>query len=160
MTYARIVAAAVALALAFAAGWISQGWRGDAALSALQSDHALELAQAESNTRVAQQLLDEERDNWNDERSRIDYEQTAKLEAERNETNRLRDCIANGTCGLRVNATCPAPAANVPQAGTPGSVDHGTGAQLTADARQNYFALRDGIAKVVAQLAACQGSTK
>lgn len=160
MSYARIATIVAVLALAFGAGWISQGWRADKALSSLQAEHALEVAEAESATRVAQQLLDEERDKWNDERSRIDYEQTAKLKVAEDETNRLRDCIANGTCGLRINAKCPTPATDVPEAGAPGRMDHGTGPELTADARQNYFALRDGIAKVVAQLAACQGSTK
>lgn len=76
----------------------------------------------------------------------------AQLKGAQNETNRLRDCMLTGSCGLRVNATCG------PRLGpTSPGVDNGAGAELDADARQAYFALRDGIDRVTAQLTACQG---
>jgi hypothetical protein len=63
-----------------------------------------------------------------------------------------------GTVRVRVvGAACPA-AHDVPQATTGGSVDSGAGAELGADARRRYFALRGAIGDAQAQLAACQRS--
>lgn len=153
--------AAGALLGAFAAGWYVQGERGDAALATLQSEHSTALAAAEHNARVAQEALNDERDQWNIERGRVADEALEKVRLANVETNRLRDCIADGTCGLRVAAKCPASRpADVPQAGTPGRVDHGAAPELDADARRNYFALREGIALITRQLEACQQSQR
>lgn len=79
----------------------------------------------------------------------------AQLKASQNETNRLRDCLLTGSCGLRVNAAC-GPRLDAASAG----VDNGTGAELDATSRRAYFALRDGIDRVTAQLTACQGQLR
>lgn len=77
---------------------------------------------------------------------------TNELRSAQNETNHLRDRIAAGAGSLRVSATCPpSPGLN---AGS--HVDSGTWAELDPAARLAYFALRDGIDRASAQLAACQ----
>lgn len=76
------------------------------------------------------------------------------LKDAQNETNRLRDCLRAGTCGLRVAVACTNPAG--PQSPARPGVDSGTGAELAEPARRAYFALRDGIDRSSAQLAACQ----
>lgn len=84
-----------------------------------------------------------------------------ELQNARQETQDLRDCVANGKCGLRVNATCPRSSASVPPGTTsPASVDNATGAALTPDAEQAYYALRDGIGRLEVKLAACQDYAK
>lgn len=76
------------------------------------------------------------------------------LQKAQNENTALR---ARGSLvGLRVSANCPD---HRETAADPG-VDSRTGAELAADARQDYFALRDGIALASAQLAACQDELK
>lgn len=66
----------------------------------------------------------------------------------------LRRCLADGTCGLRVAATCPAlrvdragPAAGQPDAGAP---------ELTAAARRAYPALVAGLRQQRAQIVGLQ----
>lgn len=79
------------------------------------------------------------------------------LQKAQNENTSLR---ARGSLvGLRIAATCPDHRES-PQAAADPGVDTRTGAELAADARQDYFALRDGIARADAQLAACQDELK
>lgn len=79
----------------------------------------------------------------------------ADLRKAQNETNDLRDRLSVGSVGLRLAGKCPA-AALGPQAAPGPRVDIGTGAELDSTARRAYFALRDGIDRAAAQLAACQ----
>lgn len=57
------------------------------------------------------------------------------------EADRLRRCLADGTCGLRVNATCVRVDRTAATAGEP---DAGT-AELTAAAGWDYSALQQGL---------------
>ena len=79
--------------------------------------------------------------------------QKEKTDAE-DEADRLRRCLADGTCGLRVNAICPsvrvgrsAAAASEPDAGTP---------ELTAAAGWDYSALQQGLKEQRAQIKGLQ----
>jgi prophage endopeptidase len=79
----------------------------------------------------------------------LEEKQSAEDEAER-----LRRCLADGTCGLRVAATCPAvrvdgagPAAGEPDAGAP---------RLTAAAERAYPALVSGLKQQRAQITGLQ----
>lgn len=83
--------------------------------------------------------------------------ETTYLEDVRNaedEADRLRRCLADGTCGLRVNATCvrvdgARPAAGEPDAGTP---------RLTAAAERAYPALVAGLNTQRAQIIGLQAA--
>ncbi|MEG8232756.1 lysis system i-spanin subunit Rz [Pseudomonas orientalis] len=77
------------------------------------------------------------------ERDAIDLQRTQELNDERIENDGLRRAVDAGDKRLHLNATCSAPA--TPAAGAGGLADAGT-AELTADARQDYFTLRDQLA--------------
>ncbi|PMU10437.1 MULTISPECIES: lysis protein [unclassified Pseudomonas] len=77
------------------------------------------------------------------ERDAIDLKNTTELTHVRTENQNLRLAVDDGTKRLRIRATCPA---SVPATtGAGGLADAGT-AELTADARPDYFTLRDQIA--------------
>lgn len=89
-----------------------------------------------------------------------DAEQTKKLEEQRNEIERLNDCLRTGSCGLRINATCKVPVP-VPSAQSAGStaasgVDDDARPVLTPVAESAYFALRHGINEQERKLVMCQ----
>lgn len=79
--------------------------------------------------------------------------QKEKTDAE-DEADRLRRCLADGTCGLRVNATCvrvdrSTAVADEPDAGAP---------ELTAAAGWDYSALQQGLKEQRAQIKGLQSA--
>lgn len=106
---------------------------------------------------VAHKALTDERDALAAQLAASNDKHFSDLKKAQNENISLR---ARGSLvGLRIAATCPDNRASAETAADPG-VDSRTGAELAADARQDYFALRDGIALASAQLAACQDELK
>ncbi|MGH8331912.1 MAG: lysis protein [Pseudomonas fluorescens] len=77
------------------------------------------------------------------ERDAIDLKNTTELTHVRTENQNLRRAVDDGTKRLRIRATCPASVPATTDAG--GLADAGT-AELTADARPDYFTLRDQLA--------------
>lgn len=156
----RLYLVAGALAVAFGAGWAGNGWRLGGRLENLKAEHSEAVATAARTALNAQRALDDKRDALAATLAGIDSAESLRLKAANDETNRLRACIADGTCGLRLAATCPAASAVVPGAAPGGRVDTGAGAQLTPAAQRDYFALRDGIARAQAKLTACQAALR
>jgi hypothetical protein len=110
---------------------------------------------------VLQQERDKAREDLGVALASIDARENAKLKEAENETNRLRDCLRRGTCGLRIAAVCPAnPGGVVPAAAAGGGLDSGAGAGLTPQAEQDYFLLRSGISSAQRKLAACQSTLR
>jgi prophage endopeptidase len=79
------------------------------------------------------------------ERDAIDQRNTKELTDARTENERLRRAIGDGTGRLYVSATCPASGTLSATAGTGRVADAGR-AELAADARPDYFTLRDQLA--------------
>ena len=79
------------------------------------------------------------------ERDAIDQRNTMELTHALTENERLRRTVDTGGQRLRVNATCPASESLPTAAGTTRVADAG-GAELAADARPDYFTLRDQLA--------------
>lgn len=79
------------------------------------------------------------------ERDAIDQRNTKELTDARTENERLRRAIGDGTGRLYVSATCPASGSVPAAAGTARVADAGR-AELAADARPDYFTLRDQLA--------------
>jgi prophage endopeptidase len=77
------------------------------------------------------------------DRDAIDLQRTLELNHERAENDALRLDVAVGRKRLHLNATCST--AGNPTTGAGGLADGGP-AELTADARQDYFTLRDQLA--------------
>lgn len=137
----------IALVVAFGCGWGVNGWRLDATY------------QTEQNTRLtaaieARDKAVEDRDALALKLAKSNDAHAFELRKAQNETNSRRDAVSVGTLGLRVAATCPGTPTT--EAAPGAVVDHGTGPELARDARQDYFALLDGIDQTVARLGACQ----
>lgn len=112
---------------------------------------------AAQNYVVARKALTDERDALAAQLAASNDKHLSDLQKAQNENIDLR---ARGSLvGLRIAAACPDHRASAQATADPG-VDTRTGAELAADARQDYFALRDGIALASAQLAACQDELK
>lgn len=124
---------------------------------------------AETNSRTAETLksiavaaaikqreLQDELDTKQAKWAAIEAEQYALLRDAEKQNNQLRADVDAGRKRLRVNASCPASNNNLPETGASTSMDNGAAARLTKDAEQAYFDLESGIARVKAQLLACQ----
>lgn len=79
------------------------------------------------------------------ELEQLDTTNTQELNHALDENKQLRADVAAGRQRLRLAATCAAPATVHADPGATGVADAGT-AELTADARQDYFTLRDQLA--------------
>ena len=102
----------------------------------------IEIAQAKVNADAMQKQLADA------ENTRKDY--LATIEAAKNENDSLRSHVDDGTTILRVKADCPMPKTSANTTGIATAAP-----ELTADARQNYFALRQGITEINARLDMC-----
>lgn len=152
----RLVAAAAALGVAFGSGWLANGWRKDTEISSLTAVHAGLVSAANAATVAAVQFEATRRAKLAEDYAAIDDQRTKELSNANKELERLRSGVADGSIGLRVNATCAARPRDVQATtGTAGMGD-AAGPELTTDARQNYFTLQQGIIEVTKQLEAAQ----
>lgn len=144
----RAIAIALILAATFGAGWSVNGWR-------LGQAHEQERLQASEQARESLRLMTVSRDALaTDLRTSGDIHAT-KLQEAQNETNRLRDRVSVGDQRLRIAVRCPS-AADLPGSTPSAGLGAATSAELDPSARSAYFALRDGIVRAEATLAACQ----
>lgn len=134
----------VALAFAATAGWQVNEWRWDAKW---HPEFAAATSTASEEARIKEQ-------GWADAFARIDADRTAERKKADAETEALRARVAAGAVRLRLAATCPA--AGLPASAAGAGLGPATGAELAAGARPDYFALRTGLTRVEAKLAACQ----
>lgn len=150
---------------AVAAGALLAGlplsWRHDAAMARLERQQATALAKqsgdAAKRLQAAQDDLKQRQAAWAETETRL-YGELRNAETE---NASLRADVDAGRRRLLVRATCPAsPGAGLSDASTAAGVDHGTAAELDPAARPAYFALRDGIKRVTAQLEVCQSRLK
>lgn len=118
---------------------------------AVAESTARELAQARANQQAFAKLI-ADRDKQAAALTAANDKALKKLGEAQNETNRLRNV---DSYGLRVRALCPNSGQSA-QGATNASLDTGTGAELDSVARQDYNALRKGIDRTEAKLAACQ----
>ncbi|MBI6732301.1 lysis protein [Pseudomonas amygdali] len=78
-------------------------------------------------------------------RDQLDTHHTEELNRARAQINTLQLAVADGSYRLRIKAFCPAMPGTAGTAGTTGLADAGS-AELAADARSDYFTLRDELA--------------
>lgn len=136
----------VAAAL-IATGWIVNGWRWSARMAAIEAEQANATTKASEEAREREQVLA-------DAIAMIDATRTKERTKADEETARLRADVDAGRQRLLVHAACPA--AGLPQAAAGPGLDRGTGTELDAAARPDYFALRAGLTRQETKLAACQ----
>lgn len=152
MIPARAYLAAGALVLAFGMGWVSNGWRMGEQAAQLQTAAAHERAEAfrwvaaEQKRSAAEMAI-------------ADTNALTEVKREQEETDKLRDCIERGAgCGLRVKVVRPAAqCGNLPETGAAAGVGHrgGKWAELDADARRDYLALRSRLPVIEQALKLC-----
>jgi len=151
--------AAGALAVAFGAGWAVNGWRVGAALSDLKAAHARSMLLASEAAAETLAARTAERDAAQDQVTQIAAAGTAALEKTNVENDRMRRCIAAGTCGVRVVAgVCPPSTPGLPPTASGGGVDSAAGAILAPAVGQAVLDLRAGIERTETTLKACQAS--
>lgn len=142
----RILVAGVVLVASFGAGWAVNGWRCEARERKTAGEYAtaLQTAMIEARRREAE---------MSEEIAAIDAQRTKEVQDAQADNDRLRADVASGVKRLRVRAKCPAGVSAPPAAS---GVDTDAAAELSGAARQDYHALRAGIAQVTGQLLACQ----
>lgn len=120
--------------------WVVIDYQGDQVVAARQAlsdtQHELniaydELADEREAARLAGEMLDA--------RNEIDNQRTQELNRALDQNLRLQRDVTDGRQRLLVKATCPAPVPGA--AGSAGVADAAT-AELSADARPDYFTLR------------------
>lgn len=135
--FARYLVAALVVAL------LAALWR----LDSVSADRDTAVATAKTQTAAAASLRETLRLGREllTQLEQLDTTNTQELNDALDENKRLLADVAAGRQRLRLAATCAAPATVHADPGTAGVADAG-GAELTADARQDYFTLRDQLA--------------
>ena len=153
---ARGIAAALVLAGAFAAGWLAQGWRAGAELAKVRQAHAEVLASIATKTRETADAVRAYEQRAGQALSAADKKHTEDLNHEKAETQRLRDCVRAGTCGVRiVTRYANRPGGDGTTDTTGSSVGDAT-CTLNAGVSESVFDLRDAIAADTAALSYLQ----
>lgn len=143
------------------AAWTAQGWRKDVRIAEQQRDQAQQVADAQRQAREIMQRRHAEVGQINERNAKAEWAAYGGLRSAQIEDDRLRADVDAGHQRLRVQASCgPAAGGGVSAAGTAASVGDGARAELDPAARSTYFALRAGIQRMTAQLAACQAYQK
>ncbi len=137
----QAIAAAVGAGLIFGAGWAANGWR-------LSDQHSAELAERDRQELVVAQQVMEIGRKANNAISQADTKAWKGLEDDKKELRRLRGCVADGTCGVRL---ITAEGSHGP--GNPGSsrVGHDTVA-LDSDVQRRVLDHREAIGEDDAKL--------
>ena len=156
----RLTIVAALLAASAGAGWTTAVWRKNAEIAVLQAQQANAIAVANSAALALQQERDIASNALAKRLMDIDMTGVTALKKAQNETDRLRTCVRDGTCGLRIAAVCQGTAIGSVVPSTPADtrVDSGAGARLTLEAEQDYFDFRADIRRVQAKLTACQSA--
>ena len=134
MTSMKLLAVAAGATLAFSAGWQVNGWR-------LGGQHAAELAERDQQAlAVAEQVMAIGRA-ANAAISTADAKAWKGLEDDKKELRRLRGCVADGTCGVRLITAEDRHGPGDPGAG---SVGHDT-VELDPDVQRRVLDHREAI---------------
>lgn len=140
MNVQLIAAALIAIIFASAGAWIN-GSRWEVRYSGLVTEHAQAATDAATEGARKQLQLIQDMKGVND-----------ALETAKADNERLANCVADGTCVVRVKAKCPSlPASGVAAPGTPEPAP-----ELDPAARSDYFALLAGLDEQFAVLTKCQ----
>lgn len=138
------------------AAWKAQSWRYGAEISAMKSDQSDLVAESQRQAREILQRRFAAVAETNERNARAEWAAYGGMRNAQVQDDRLRADVDAGRQRLHVAASCPTSSGGVPQATAATRVGDGTRAELDPAARSDYFALRAGIQRLTAQLAACQ----
>ena len=147
----RLIVALSLFAAGLGAGWTIQGWKADARINELRVAHAQTLSTIATKTAEAQGALRKYEQATTRKLAELDQQKTQEIENARLETNRLRRCIAAGTCGVRLISTAGAASSRGAADAAAPSMDNEIAA-LHGDLQQRVLDLRDAIAEDSAAL--------
>lgn len=134
MIKAKLIAVVAASALLFGAGWSANGWR-------LSGQHAKELADRDRDALTMANQVMAIGKAANNVISAADAAAWKALEDDKQELNRLRACVANRTCGVRIITK---PANTGSSASSASSLEHDSVA-LDSDVQRRVLDLREAI---------------
>lgn len=160
MDSVKLALLAGAIAAAFGAGWAVNGWRHGEEVAELKATHATTVADSLREGLREFSRVVAERDAKQAELSRVSAAGLADVEKAKNENDRLRRCLADGTCWVRIAATCPPPSPDVPQAPGGRGVDSAGGPIIPAAVQSDILDLRRSIRLTETTLQACQASLR
>ncbi len=118
MTSMKLLAVAAGAALVFGVGWQVNGWR-------LDGRHASELAQRDRQALEVAEAIKQAGIEANNAISAADARAWKGMEDDKKELGRLRGCVADRTCGVRL-ITKYVPTGGRASDSSPGSVGHDT----------------------------------
>ena len=147
-----------AMAVAFGTGWSVNGWRVGSKMSNLRAAHDRSMINAAENAATKIKDAIDERDAAQGKLSDIAREGLESIEKTKNETDRLRRCIAAGTCGVRIAAACPDHSMGMSESSGGRVMDTSSGPVIPATVQQDILDLRTNIERTEATLKACQAS--
>lgn len=153
--YWQMIKIGAAIALVVFVGWKIYNWGYDNC----EAKHNVEKIKELEDMRLKVEKSQKDYKELQDKFASVDTEGQKQLKEKQDEIDRLRTRVGNGSTGLRVPVVCKAQPAVPGGEGTPASpgVDTPTTGELAESARQDYFALRQGIVDQYVQLTACQG---
>lgn len=143
MSRVTAIIIAVVVCVIVSLGWAANHYRDNATEYKKQRDEktqALNLANA-----TIKDMQTRQRDV-----AALDAKYTKDLADAKKQLDDLQRCVSDGKCGLRVNATCKGNSSGAT------GMDDATTAELTPDARQNYFHLREQLVTTEKQILGLQ----
>ena len=152
--YTHAGAALLAGALAFAGAWKIQGWHLGAQIASLKTAHAETLREIADKTSKASEAVRKYEAGVADQLASKDTQHYQELTHAKTETDRLRACVAAGTCGVRIitRSTACAAGGAVPQDAGAGRVGDGAIA-LDGETAGRVLDLRESVQSDAAKLA-------
>ena len=155
--YTHAGAALLAGALAFAGAWQVQAWRMGEQLASLKATHAETLREIAGKTAKASEAVRKYEAGVADQLADKDAQHYQELTHAKTETDRLRACVAAGTCGVRIitRSTACAAAGDLPKDAGAGDVGNGA-VELDAEAASRVLDLRESVHADAAKLAYLQ----
>ena len=151
LPHLRLIATGVALVLAFGAGWAVQGWRMGMQLQEQRTQHARTLQDIAEKTATARDAVRKQERQMAAHLAELDKQKMEGINAAKSETNRLRRCIAAGTCGVRLDTNAGAASSRGAADASPSGVGN-EAAAISGDLQQRVLDLRDAIAEDSAAL--------
>ncbi|MGE8567478.1 MAG: lysis system i-spanin subunit Rz [Achromobacter sp.] len=142
------------------AAWKVQSWRYGAEISAMKSDQSARVSESQRQAREILERRVAEVGQINERNAKAEWAAYGGMRNAQVQDDGLRADVDAGRQRLHVAATCPAASSGVPKAGASARVGDGARAELDPAARSDYFALRAGIQRVTAQLAACKARNR
>ena len=99
---ATVIALVAGLLLGTLAGWVAQGWRADAAMAQARQQHAETLRDISEKSAAVAAAVRKAEQAANTAINEADKAATKRIADAKQETDRLRACVAAGTCGVRI----------------------------------------------------------